>query len=304
MPTTVPHAIPESPPQHESTSENAARGRILILIAAVLWSSSGFFAKADVFAGWPGPLLAFWRAAFALTILVPFVRRPQWSLWLIPMTLCFIGMNWAYLTAMTTGRAATAIWLQCTAPLWVLIVGVTFFKEKLLRSDLFLMGFGCAGVALILGFELRDAATASVMYGLLSGVFYAGVVLSLRLLRAIDPAWLITLNLLATVAALSPYAIWGDHQPSGYQWIYLAGFGALQMGLPYLLFARGVRSISGHEASGLALVEPVLVPVWAFLVWHEGVTWPIVIGGVLIFCGLLVRIIPSKNNEAVNKRGH
>jgi drug/metabolite transporter (DMT)-like permease len=209
------------------------------------------------------------------------------------MTLCFVGMNWAYLTAMTTGRAATAIWLQCTAPLWVLIIGVTFFKERLVRLDLFLIGFGSAGVALILGFELRDAGTASVMYGLLSGVFYAGVVLSLRLLRAIDPAWLITLNLLATVAALSPYAIWGEYQPADTQWIYLAGFGALQMGLPYLLFARGVRHVSGHEASGLALVEPVLVPVWAYVVWQEGVTWPIVMGGTLIFCGLLLRIKQS-----------
>jgi DME family drug/metabolite transporter len=294
MPTTVTHATPENPIQFDTTLAHAARGRILILLAAVLWSSSGFFAKADVFAGWPGPLLAFWRAVFALIVLVPFVRRPQWSFWFIPMTLCFVGMNWAYLTAMTTGRAATAIWLQCTAPLWVLIIGVVFFKERLVRSDFLLIGFGTAGVALILGFELRDAGFASVMYGLLSGVFYAGVVLSLRLLRAIDPAWLITLNLLATVAALSPYALWSDHQPGGIQWLYLAGFGALQMGLPYLLFARGVRHVSGHEASGLALVEPILVPVWAFLVWHEGVTWPIVIGGALIFCGLLARIIPKK----------
>ena len=291
MPTT------EAPFHNESSLSQAARGRVIILLAAVLWSSSGFFAKADVFAGWPGPLLAFWRAVFALIVLAPFIRRPQWSIWFIPMTLCFVGMNWAYLTAMTTGRAATAIWLQCTAPLWVLIIGVTFFKERLLRPDLFLIGFGSAGVALILGFELRDAGTASVMYGLLSGVFYAGVVLSLRLLRAIDPAWLITLNLLATVIALSPYAVWGEHQPADTQWIYLAGFGALQMGLPYLLFARGVRHVSGHEASGLALVEPVLVPVWAFVVWQEGVTWPIIIGGTLIFCGLLLRIKQSRETQ-------
>lgn len=280
-------------------SGNETRGRWLVLAAAVLWSSSGFFAKADVFAGWPGPLLALWRAVFACAVLLPVVRKPQWSPWLIPMVLCFAGMNWAYLTAMTTGRAATAIWLQSTAPVWVLIVGLAFLKERLMQSDLVMIGCGFIGVVLILFFELQEANTASVMYGLLSGVLYAGVVLSLRSLRALDPAWLIVLNLIVTIAVLSPYAIFGEHQPSGIQWIYLVGFGVLQMGLPYLLFARGVRHISGHEASGIALVEPVLVPVWAYIVWSEGVTWPIVIGGAFIFFGLLLRgILPVKEIRA------
>lgn len=60
-------------------------GRVLILMAAVMWSTSGFFAKAPLFADWPleidgmpvrGPLLAFWRAAFASLVLLPFVRKP------------------------------------------------------------------------------------------------------------------------------------------------------------------------------------------------------------------------------------
>lgn len=265
------------------------RGRWLALGAALLWSSSGFFAKADVFAGWPGPLLAFWRAVFAVTILLPFVRRPRWSPYIIPMIFCFAGMNWFYLSAMTTGRAATAIWLQCTAPVWVLIVGTTFLKERLKSSDLIMISFGTLGVALILYFELQVATFQSVTYGLMSGIFYAGVVLSLRFLRTIDPAWLIVLNLAGTAAALFPYVVWSDHSPNSTQLIYLAGFGILQMGVPYLLFARSLRLISGHEASSIALIEPVLVPVWAYWIWHEEVTWPIVIGGALIFTGLLIR---------------
>jgi DME family drug/metabolite transporter len=67
-----------------------------------------------------------------------------------------------------------------------------------------------------------------------------------------------------TAIFFSPYLIQRGIYPSGVQWIYLAGFGMFQLGIPYLLFARSLSSISIYEASGLALLEPLLVPVWLF----------------------------------------
>ena len=66
------------------------------------------------------------------------------------------------------------------------------------------------------------------------------------------------LNHLVTALVLSPWA-WesyssGQHWPSGWLWLLLAGFGILQMGLPYVLFARGLKTIPGHEAAGIGLL--------------------------------------------------
>ena len=77
--------------------------RLLVLAAAVMWSSGGFFAKFHAIDEWPGPLRAFWRAAFACVILLPLIRKPQWSWKLIPATLIFAAMNYTYLTAMAKG---------------------------------------------------------------------------------------------------------------------------------------------------------------------------------------------------------
>ena len=100
-----------------------------------MWSTSGFFVKAPYFKGWPGPALAFWRALFACVVLWPLVRQPRWSWKLVPMTALFAGMNYTYLTAMAKGSAANAIWLQCTAPVWVLLVGVFVFRERAVWRD-------------------------------------------------------------------------------------------------------------------------------------------------------------------------
>jgi DME family drug/metabolite transporter len=270
-------------------------GRLLIVVAALLWSSGGFFAKAPLFEGWPGPVLAFWRAAWASVILLPMVRRWQWSWKLIPMIATFAAMNWTYLSAMTRGEAANAIWLQSTAPVWVFLVNAVWLRERIQARDWLLLLFGGAGVALILACEIRGDHREAVYYGLLSGLFYAGVVLSLRQLRDFDASWLVALNHLGAALFFSPFvATHPEYWPQGKQWFLLAGFGILQMGLPYVCFARGLKSVPSHEASGIGLLEPVLLPLWVYVAWHNASNytpprWWTLAGAGLILIGLLVR---------------
>jgi drug/metabolite transporter (DMT)-like permease len=281
----------------DEVSRGRTRGRCLVVVAALLWSSGGFFAKAPLFDGWPPLVLAFWRVAWASLILIPMVRRPRWSWKLVPMAAMFTAMNWTYLTAMVKGEASNAIWLQSTAPAWVFLVSALFLRESIQPRDWIMLLLSAAGVGLILWFETRGERPAAVVYGLLSGFFYAGVVLWLRQLRDQDSTWLVAVNhAVAAIAFLPVAASESVYWPQGAQWLFLAGFGILQMGLPYVLFARGLKSIPGHEASGIALLEPVLLPLWVYLAWHNAPNylpprWWTLVGGTLILFGLAWRFV-------------
>ena len=268
-------------------------GRLCVAVAAIMWSSSGLFAKATIFHDWPtesrGMILAFWRALFAGLLLLPLVRRPRWRPMLAPMTVCFALMNGSYLSAMTLTTAANAIWLQSTAPLWIFVAGALFGADAINRRDLLPLVCGALGVGAILYFEIQGQAGPGMAYGLASGLFDAGVALSIRGLRGENAVWLVCLNHLVAAAALLPYAIYVGIWPSAMQFAVLAAFGLLQMGLPYLLFARGLRVISSQEATLIGLLEPVLVPVWVYLAWSEAPAWWTLAGGGLILAGLLVR---------------
>ena len=79
------------------------------------------------------------------------------------------------------------------------------------------------------------------------------------------------------------------------------------MGLPYLLFARGLRHIPGHEAAGLSLLEPLLVPVWVYVAWHGAAdykppSWWTYVGGGCILVGLLIRYAAAIR-KSVSPRG-
>src|SRR3954469_21742297 len=99
-------ALPANENDSPSTIPSLRQARLLVLVAAVMWSTSGFFVKSPYLAGWSGVRLAFWRALCAGVILGPRVRRPRWTGNLLPMTLFFAGMNYTYLSAMVKGTAA------------------------------------------------------------------------------------------------------------------------------------------------------------------------------------------------------
>ncbi|MEM8732712.1 MAG: DMT family transporter [Planctomycetota bacterium] len=287
---------------HDRQDHAFGIGRLQILFAALLWSSSGFFAKAPWFDGWPeesrGLMLAFWRSFFACLVLVPMIRRPRFEWPLLPMTACFALMVWSFMSAMVHGPAANAIWLQYLSPAWVLIAGVIWFRERVLRGDLVMFCFCLGGVALILFMELRSGVSLyPTAMALLSGITFAGVVLSMRQMKDADPAWLITLNHGATSLLLLPWVWNAEGSVPWTSYLALGFFGVFQMSVPYVIFARGLRTTSSPEASVLALVEPILVPIWVWIAWsqhpsYDPPRWWTWMGAGFILVGLLSRYLP------------
>ncbi|MFH1264793.1 MAG: DMT family transporter [Planctomycetota bacterium] len=282
------------PPARSPTPSKLA-GRLWVLAAALMWSSGGLFAKAPIFDDIPlairGPLFAFWRAFFATLVLVPTIRRPRFQRLLVPLVVIFTVMNVTYLVSLTRTTAANAIWLQSTAPWWVFLLSVFLFREPIVRRDLIPLLFGCLGVGTILVFEIQGEAQVGVACGLASGIGYAMVLVLLHQLRAENPAWLIALNHAVAAIALFPWVLYLGWWPSPGQLAVLAGFGALQMSIPYTFMIRGLRSVSSQEAAAIALVEPILMPLWVFLLYHETPAWWTVAGASLILVGLVIRYV-------------
>ena len=141
--------------------------------------------------------------------------------------------------------------------------------------------------------------------GIGSGATYAGVVLLLRYLKDESAAWLTMLNLLGTAAMLAVYflfklgpeGLWDWLTvPTARQFAFLALFGGIQLAAPYVIFARSLRSVGPNEACIITLLEPVLNPVWAYLVdpERETPTWWTVAGGGLLLAALAWRYAPRK----------
>jgi drug/metabolite transporter (DMT)-like permease len=203
-------------------------------------------------------------------------------------------MNATFVRALALGTAANAIFLQYTAPLWVYLASVLWLGERPQGRSTVAVLLGGLGVAVMVADGWRGEQFGIVALALASGVTYAGVLLFLRILRGAAPAWLTVLNHLGAATVLLPFAA-ADPVPSAGQlgWLFL--FGAVQMGLPYLLMARGLQTVGPNEASLISLLEPLLNPLWAFLVVPDkerptAATW---VGGAFILAGIACRFWPA-----------
>lgn len=275
----------------------AGRGRLLVLVAAVLWSVGGLLLKSPPMQALPleyrGPVLACYRALFAAACLLPLVpwRAVRWRPMLVPMVVAFAAMNVLYVTAVTRTTAAAAIFLQYTATVWAFVFGWVFLREPIDRGNLVALGFAVAGIGWIVAGDWNGGNFAGNLIALGSGFSYAGVIFTFRWLRDENPAWLVALSHLMSGLVLLPWVLALGITPTPAQWGVTALLGAVQMALPYVLFARAVQSVSAQEASLLLLIEPVLNPLWVWLFWGEQVgpaTW---IGGSLILGGLAIRYL-------------
>jgi drug/metabolite transporter, DME family len=279
------------------------QGRVCIALAAILWSLSGGFTKfltgvmvqEQGFDEVSALQIAFYRVLFAGLVLAPGLRRADLAFRpaMLIMALSFAAMNALFVSAMALGTAANAILLQYTAPMWMYLASIWWLGERPERRSTIALLIGMMGIAVIIVGGWDGGQLVTIVIALGSGVTYAGVLIFLRLLRGLSPLWLTVWNHLLGALVLLPL-IWNEPLPAWQQYVVLFLFGSIQMGLAYWLVARGLRVVSPQEAGAITLLEPLLNPVWAYLVWSKTETPPLVtyLGGAFILGALAWRYWP------------
>jgi drug/metabolite transporter (DMT)-like permease len=252
-----------------------AAGRALVVAAAVLWSLSGAFTKVLTQDTWlhlqepkVAPLtLALYRVFFPVVVFLPFLRRKDISFRpaMIPTALVFAVMNALFVSAVALGTAANAIFLQYTAPMWMYLAAVFVLREPPDRRGAVALVIGLAGIAIIVASGMNEGQLHVVLIALGSGIGYAGVLLGLRVLRRESALWLNIVNWFTGAVVLLPWVL-REPMPTLPQFVVLFLFGTVQFAMPYLLMTHGLRTVSPQEAGTLTLIEPILNPIWAYLV--------------------------------------
>jgi drug/metabolite transporter, DME family len=291
--------------QKNAPSRSAiTRGRLCIALAALLWSTSGAFTKVltlDTALGLNTPKIdhlqiAFYRTLFAGLVLLPMLRRGDLSFrpLMLGMAACFAIMNATFVSALALGTAANAILLQYTGPMWMYLASVWWLGEPPDRRSFAALLIGILGIGIIVWGGRKEAQLDIIAIGLASGLAYAGVIICLRVLRDASPRWLTVLNHFASSLVLVPW-IWYQPWPTTAQLCLLFVYGVGQMAIPYWLMARSLKAVSPQEAGTISLLEPLLNPLWAYLISGEQPSSYTLAGGTFILGALLWRYWPFKN---------
>ncbi|MDL2236618.1 DMT family transporter [Christensenellaceae bacterium OttesenSCG-928-K19] len=278
---------------------------LAIIAAGALWGTIGIFVRTLTAAGFsPMQLIAF-RAYISAAVLVVFlaIKNPGMLKIRLRDIWCFAGtgiasfvlFNYCYFIAMGETSLSVAAVLLYTAPVFVMLLSLLFFKEKMTKRKLIaliLAFFGCVLVTGIFGQNLFVTKTG-IIAGLLSGFLYA--LYSIFGRYALNRYHTFTVTAYTFVFAsigVTPMAdlgsipaILGDN-PSLLLFILL--FAAVSGILPYLLYTAGLSRVESGQASIIASVEPVVATIIGVLFFHESLTPAGVLGVIAVISALFV----------------
>jgi drug/metabolite transporter (DMT)-like permease len=290
-----------------------AGDRIMILVAAFLFSTGGAAIKACTITGWQVASLRSGIAAVTLLLFLPSARRGwSWRTWLVGSAYATTMITFVLGNKLTT--AANQVFLQSAAPIYLLILGPVLLHEPVRRRQLWFLAVLAAGMWMILSGNQPISVTApdpfrGNMIGLATGIAWALTIVGLRWLgreqsgdEVVGPAptAVVCGNVIACIAALPGALPITDTTPT--DWAIVAFLGVFQITLAYIFLLRGVRRVGALEVSLLVLLEPVLSPVWAWLVHGETPATIALLGGGIIIAATAIYTIVGERGAGSQVR--
>jgi drug/metabolite transporter (DMT)-like permease len=267
-------------------NQERTRALGMLLLAAFLWSLGGILIK---LVHWHPMAIAGMRSAIAAVLIRVVFRRMSftWSFYQVGGAVAYACTVLSFVVANKMTTAANVILLQYTAPIHAALFGAWFLGERASRLDWATILFALAGMALFFLDHLTTAGFWGNIVALGSGLSYGWLALFLRRQKSGSPMESVFLgNVLAAFAGL-PFMF--GSVPGTSDWIGLLLLGVVQLGLPYILYALAIRHVSAVESLLIPMVEPVLNPLWAFLLLAEVPGRLSLLGGLIILGSVTAR---------------
>ena len=269
---------------------------LLVLGAAILWSTGGVFIKLGKQGGLTDAELSCGRALFSAATVALLTRREGFRLNLLTgvASVFYALLLYLFVSATMLTTAANAIFLQYTAPVYILLLEPLFFREKYRAADFAVVACCVAGMSLFFVGQLRPQDVEGNLTALGSGLCFAIFYLLLRhpRARAVNRASSVIYGNLLLAAVTLPAFAAGAHKLDARNLAVVAYLGVVQIGFAYSMLtlgiARGVRSL---DAGVIGYVEPVLNPIWVFLALGERPSRWALAGGAIIVAAVLAHTL-------------
>jgi DME family drug/metabolite transporter len=278
-------------------------GRLQVFAAAILFSTGGAGIKAAAFTGLQVSALRSGIAALILLLLLrgKLVLSPA----MIATGVVYAATVTLFVLSTKLTTAANAIFLQATAPLYLLLLGPLMLSERFRGRDVVFLGGVAIGLVLcVIGqpaptTTAPDPATGNTL-ALVCSVTWAVTLLGLRYVQRDAPhsvglSAVALGNLFASLAAF-PFA-WPLPSATAVEWATIVYLGVCQIGLAYVFLTAAIRVLPALEVSLLLLIEPVLNPTWTWLIRGENPGAYTIIGGAIIIAATAVKSVYERDQS-------
>ena len=284
----------------------SAIGPAFIILAGIFWGSMGIFVRKLGTYGFTPIQIVCIRVVLAALVfcVVQLAKDPKGfriSLRDVPL---FLGLGLGsilfftvcYFTAISMMTLSTAAILLYTSPIWIMLMSLLFFHEKLTTKKIIALVLAFGGCVLVSGISGGGLTIMGLLVGLGSGIGYGLYsILGTVALRRYTPYTVTTWTFI--IAAIGSILI--SHPADLMAKISVApsisgllGFSLLTAlvtaVIPFLAYTLGLRSVEASKAGILATVEPMVATLIGIFVFSEPLTLMSGVGVLLILAAVVI----------------
>lgn len=281
----------------ESIIKKQRIAALQMLLCAALWSIAGIFIK---FIDGHSMVIAGVRSLIASSVFIFYIKSKKLNIVLnrsviiSAVSLCTTSFAFVWANKLTT--AANAIVLQFTAPIFIIIISVIFFKEKFSFADIITVIITLVGISLFFIDKLNSGQLIgnliAIFSGLTIGIMYIAVKKNTEQERM---SGMMFGHLLTALIGI-PFIFFTENTINAVSVTCILILGIVQLGIPYLLLALASEHCRPLTLSLLSSLEPILNPVWVALFYHEVPGVFAFIGGIIVIVTITVWTILPKNS--------
>jgi len=270
------------------------KGILAVFLTAILWSSGGLFIK---LISLDSMELSFFRCAIAAVVFALMFRKRILKLNSLALlnSFAYAAVLILFVIATKTTTAANAIFLQSTAPIYVLIFEPLLTKTKWERINIITIVVCFLGMILFFMGDLTPGDIKGNIAALLAGVAFAAFFLGMK---KNEPQYgessIFYGNVLVALICI-PF-ITDMNSISVQDFAMVSFLGVFQIAFAYALFSYGLKRIIAVEASIISMFEPVLNPIWVFIGYGEIPSFYAIIGGIIIMTAITIRTLISNSD--------
>ena len=276
-----------------------------VFLGVFLWSTGGLFIKLTTIDAYQ---ITFFRSLLAAITVAVLTRKHGWKINAFGLltSIFYAVLLFSFVWATKKTTAANAIFLQYTAPIYILVLAPFFIGEKFHLRDLLTVILCISGMSLFFVGKLGVADYQGNIAALVSGLFYGLYVMLLRHERGkgMNPTIAVIYGNLLLAIVTIPSGISAIPVMTWFDLLCVSFLGIIQIGVAYILFIKGVTlGTSPLDASIIGFIEPLLNPVWVFFFYGERPSNWAILGGAIIVATVMfhtLRQYSRRNGEAVS----
>jgi drug/metabolite transporter (DMT)-like permease len=269
---------------------------LFLVLTAILWSSSGLLVK---IISWQPLSILSGRSILSTAVFWIFLRCPvrfRWTRLQVVGAFGYVGAQLFFIMATKLTTAANAIFLQYTLPIYIVFFGYWFLDERPHRSDWISLIVIFTGMFLFFGDDLNFNGFSGNILAIVSGMSMAVLMLCMRKQKDGTPANTILLgNLIGVVIGL-PFLLQENFSLPNIG--IISYLGIFQIGLSFVLYSIAIKQVKALESSLILTLEPILNPLWVFLVIGETPGKLALVGGMFVIGAVTVRAVVSARETA------